>query len=154
MHKPSSSTRSGEVQHLLRTVLESVKNLQLAEKMDWINRGTFQLIFQFFLKNGSDENDFDKIPIKIAKHLLKSNLEGCKIYVKRCVAALDCDAEWECVGIYRSIYELFKNSTFCEVPALSSSLLSPLSLFLPFLLYFPLPPSLSLSLSPSLVSHH
>ena len=86
--------------------------------MDWINRGILDIVFQAILRNGNTESSYNTVPIKIAKHLLTDNEEGCKIFGYNYIKVLDGEdysSDSECVGIYQSIYVLTGIEAFRKV---------------------------------------
>ena len=104
-----------DIRSMLRAILESVSVLQTAfDKMDWINRGILDLLLKVILRNGNNEL-YNEVPITISKHLLDQNPEGCSIYCKQLLQLVDREPEWECVGIYSSMYQLSELATFRDV---------------------------------------
>lgn len=104
-----------EVRSLLIRILDSVVLLQsLDDKMDWINRGILDIIFQILLRNIDESHN--SIPIKIAKNLLQANLEGCRIFGQYFILLFSSNsADLECVSIYQAIYVLLSVDLFRKV---------------------------------------
>ena len=104
-----------DIRSMLRAILESVSILKTdIDKLDWINRGVLDLVIKVILRNGNTEL-YNDVPIAISKHLLDQNPEGCSIYCKNLLQLIDREPEWECVGIYSSIYQLSDLPTFRDV---------------------------------------
>ena len=104
-----------EVRSILRAILESITILQTSsEKMEWIKGGILDLTQKIIQKNGNNEL-YNEIPITITKYLLDKNPEGCEIYCKQTLKFIDSDTEWECVGLYSSLYILVELPSFLEV---------------------------------------
>ena len=85
------------------------------EKELWVNSGILNLVFKIILNNGNGDDMYNVIPIKIGKHLINDNINACKILGNNYLSIISGEFDWECLGIFQSLYVFVGIKPFRDV---------------------------------------